>query len=90
MKAASRSKSGSANAVNGKFTPASAAKKPRKKALPKAEPNKFVARIGSDQEEVANGARTELTASTSSAIGRGVTMRPSGKWVRLDMTLHSI
>ncbi|KAI2512254.1 Thioesterase superfamily [Fragilaria crotonensis] len=80
MKSPSRSKSGSANAVNGKFTPASATKKPRKKALPKADLNKIAARIGSDQEEMANGSRNELTALTSSAIGRGVTMRPSGKW----------
>ena len=86
MKAPSRSKNSgaAANAENGKFTPASATKKPRKKALPKAEPNRIAARIGSDQDEVINGTRNDLAAASASAIGRGVTMRPSGKWVRID------
>ena len=85
MKSPSSSKSGgAANAVNGKFTPASATKKPRKKTLPKADTSKIAARIGSDHHEVVNGARADLAATNSLAIGRGVTMRPSGKWVRID------
>ena len=73
MKAASRSKSGSANAVNGKFTPASAAKKPRKKALPKAEPNKFVARIVMTTMRIninqTPDVRPNDTATTAAQIG---------------------
>jgi hypothetical protein len=76
MKATSRSKGSGANADT-KGTPVSATKKPRKKPTPRTDRKKTATKI-SELDDDTRG-KHEL----ASAIGRGVTMRPSGKWVRV-------
>lgn len=79
MKAASRSKGSAGGNADTKGTPVSATKKPRKKPTPKPDRKKTASKI-SELDEDTNRGKHELAA----AIGRGVTMRPSGKWVRVQ------
>lgn len=74
------------SAKKSKTVPVAAAKKPRKvgtsnskKPTPKVDRKKAAAKIHALNE--ASGGKNDRAAAIAAAVGRGVTMRPSRKWV---------
>jgi hypothetical protein len=99
MKSASRAKARglptAASAKKTKTVPVAAAKKPRKAAqstskrpAPKLDREKAAAKIHALNE--ASGGKNDRAARIAAQVGRGVTMRPSGKWVSTKLSALAV